>query len=188
MRRVKIVVTGPFASGKTSLIQTVSEIPVVSTEKAVSDDSKVVKNQTTVALDFGRLTINQDLMLYIFGTPGQERFSYMWDVLSVGALGLIIMVDAADYKSVILGKRYLSFFLDKMKIPCVIAANKQDSPNALRPEQVRKMMALDDSIEIMPCVTKDKESVKSVLIRLFEIIEENGVEEESSEFKTDKRA
>lgn len=112
----------------------------------------------------------------------------MWDVLSVGALGLIIMVDSADYKSVILGKRYLSFFLDKMKIPCVIAANKQDSPNALKPEQVRKMMALDDSIEILPCVTKDKESVKSVLIRLFEIIEENDVEEESSEFKTDKRA
>ena len=178
MRRVKILVSGPFASGKTSLIQTVSEIPVVSTEKAVSDESKVVKQQTTVALDFGRLTVNDDLVLYIFGTPGQERFSYMWDVLSVGALGLIVMVDSTDYKSVILGKRYLSFFLHKLKIPCVVAANKQDDPNALKPDQVKKMLGLEDSIEVLPCVTRDRESVKSVLIRLFEIIEESGIEEE----------
>ena len=178
MRRVKILVSGPFASGKTSLIQTVSEIPVVSTEKAVSDESKVVKQQTTVALDFGRLTVNDDLVLYIFGTPGQERFSYMWDVLSVGALGLIVMVDSSDYKSVILGKRYLSFFLHKLKIPCVVAANKQDDPNALKPDQVKKMLGLEDSIEVLPCVTRDRESVKSVLIRLFEIIEESGIEEE----------
>jgi uncharacterized protein len=178
MRRVKILVSGPFASGKTSLIQTVSEIPVVSTEKSVSDESKVVKQQTTVALDFGRLTVNDDLVLYIFGTPGQERFSYMWDVLSVGALGLIVMVDSTDYKSVILGKRYLSFFLHKLKIPCVVAANKQDDPNALKPDQVKKMLGLEDSIEVLPCMTRDKESVKSVLIRLFEIIEESGIEEE----------
>jgi uncharacterized protein len=184
MRRVKILVSGPFASGKTSLIQTVSEIPVVSTEKAVSDESKVVKQQTTVALDFGRLTINDDLVLYIFGTPGQERFSYMWDVLSVGALGLIVMVDATDYKSVILGKRYLSFFLHKLKVPCVIAANKQDDPSALKPDQVKKMLGLDDSIEVLPCVTRDKESVKKVLIRLFEIIEESGIEEETGELKS----
>jgi signal recognition particle receptor subunit beta len=186
MRRVKILVTGPFASGKTSLIQTVSEIPVVSTEKAVSDDSKVVKSQTTVALDFGRLTVSDDLVLYIFGTPGQERFSYMWDVLSVGALGLVVMVDASDYKSVILGKRYLSFFLHKLRIPCLIAANKQDDPAALKPEQVRKMMGLDESIEVLPCITRSKESVKNVLIKLFEMIEETGVEEENSEFKTFK--
>jgi hypothetical protein len=181
MKRVKILVTGPFASGKTSLIQTISEIPVVSTEKAVTDESRVVKNQTTVALDFGRLTVNDDLVLYIFGTPGQERFSYMWDVLSVGALGLVVMVDAADYKSVILGKRYLSFFLHKLRIPCVVVANKQDDPNALKPEQVKKALGLDDSIEVLPCATRDRNSVKSVLIRLFEIIEHSGVEEEIGE-------
>ena len=111
MKRVKILVTGPFSSGKTSLIKSVSEIPVVSTEKAVTDETRVIKNQTTVALDFGRLTIDDDLVLYIFGTPGQERFSYMWDVLSVGAVGMVLIVDSADYKSIIEARRYLAFFL-----------------------------------------------------------------------------
>jgi len=96
MRRVKILVTGPFSSGKTSFISQISEIPVVSTEKSITDETKVVKSKTTVAMDFGRITVAEDLVLYIFGTPGQERFSYMWDVLSVGALGLVIMVDATD--------------------------------------------------------------------------------------------
>ena len=109
MKRIKILVTGPFSSGKTSLIKSVSEIPVVSTEKAVTDETRVIKNQTTVALDFGRLTIDDDLVLYIFGTPGQERFSYMWDVLSVGAVGMVLIVDSADYKSIIEARRYLSF-------------------------------------------------------------------------------
>ncbi|HNW31159.1 MAG TPA: ATP/GTP-binding protein [Caldisericia bacterium] len=181
MKRVKILVTGPFSSGKTSLIKSVSEIPVVSTEKAVTDETRVIKNQTTVALDFGRLTIDDDLVLYIFGTPGQERFSYMWDVLSVGAVGMVLIVDSADYKSIIEARRYLAFFLPKLQIPCVIAANKQDMTGSLSPEQVGQMLGIDDTVEIVPCMAKDRESVKNVLIKLFELVERTGLAQEDQD-------
>ncbi len=181
MRRVKILVTGPFSSGKTSFISQISEIPVVSTEKSITDETKVVKSKTTVAMDFGRITVAEDLVLYIFGTPGQERFSYMWDVLSVGALGLVIMVDATDYRSIIEGKRYLSFFLPKLKIPCVIAANKQDLEDAIEKEKISEMLGIDSSIEVLPCTSTSKDSVKDVLISLFNTIEEVGLVKEDEQ-------
>ncbi len=175
MKTDKIYLVGFMASGKTSLIQCVSEIPVVATEKAVTDETKMIKGQTTVALDFGRLTINKDLVLYIFGTPGQERFSYMWDVLSVGAVGLVLMVDSADYKSIIEARRYLSFFLPRLQVPCVIAANKQDAIGALTPDLIAIMLGVDSSIEVLPCQATDKESVKKILIRLFEFVDKLGL-------------
>ena len=175
MRRVKILVTGPFSSGKTSFISQVSEIPVLSTEKPITDETRVVKQKTTVALDFGRITIDDDLVLYIFGTPGQERFSYMWDVLSVGALGLVIMVDSTDYRSIIQSKRFLSEFLPKLNIPCVVAANKQDKPDAMNENDIAGILGVDHSIEVIPCTSKKLESVKSLLIRLFETIDEVGL-------------
>ncbi|HOO96315.1 MAG TPA: ATP/GTP-binding protein [Caldisericia bacterium] len=175
MRRVKVLVTGPFASGKTSFISKISEIPVVSTEKSLTDETRVVKEKTTVALDFGRITIDEDLVLYIFGTPGQERFSYMWDVLSVGAYGLVVTVDSTDYRSIIQGRRYLAFFLPKLKIPCIIAANKQDLPNALKPDEISTLLGIDPSIEVLPCTTTEGDSVKKVLLRLFETIDELGI-------------
>jgi uncharacterized protein len=175
MRRVKILVTGPFSSGKTTFISQVSEIPVLSTEKLITDETRVVKQKTTVALDFGRITIDKDLVLYIFGTPGQERFSYMWDVLSVGALGLVIMVDSSDYRSIIQSKRFLSEFLPKLKIPCIVAANKQDKPDAVCPDKIADILGVDSSIEVIPCKSKDHLSVKSLLIRLFETIDKVGL-------------
>ncbi len=177
MRRVKILVTGPFSSGKTSFISQVSEIPVVSTEKSITDETREIKSKTTVAMDFGRITIDENLVLYIFGTPGQERFSYMWDVLSVGALGLVVMVDATDYRSIIQGRRYLSFFLPKLSIPCVIVANKQDLPDAIEEEKIRDILGIDNSIDVIPCTSTNLDSVKNVLIQLFGLIEEIGLEE-----------
>ena len=97
---VKIVVTGPFAAGKTTLIRPISEITVLSTEKAVSDGEVAQsKTDTTVAMDFGRITIDRDLVLYLFGTPGQDRFDFMWEILSEGMLGYVLLVDAARPES-----------------------------------------------------------------------------------------
>src|SRR3954468_10319812 len=91
---VKIVVTGPFAAGKTTLIRTISEITVLSTEKGLTHATRPRKSDTTVAMDFGRITIDRDLVLYLFGTPGQDRFDFMWEILGEGMLGYVVLVDA----------------------------------------------------------------------------------------------
>ena len=96
MQTVKMVVTGPFSAGKTQFIQSVSEIDVVATERRISsDEERSVKSATTVAMDFGRITVDEDLVLYLFGTPGQKRFDFMWEILSEGMFGFIVMVDSA---------------------------------------------------------------------------------------------
>ena len=84
---VKVVVTGPFAAGKTTLIRTISEITVLSTERGITDSTRKRKAETTVAMDFGRITIDRDLVLYLFGTPGQDRFDFMWVILGEGMVG-----------------------------------------------------------------------------------------------------
>ena len=94
MQTVKMVVTGPFNAGKTEFIQSVSEIDVVATERKISSEAERVKETTTVAMDFGRITVDDDLVLYLFGTPGQKRFDFMWEILSEGMLGFVVMVDS----------------------------------------------------------------------------------------------
>src|SRR5439155_26732221 len=96
---VKIVVTGPFSAGKTTLIRTISEITVLSTEKSITDEPRSRKPDTTVAMDFGRITIDRDLVLYLFGTPGQDRFDFMWEILGEGMLGYVLLVDASRPES-----------------------------------------------------------------------------------------
>ncbi len=100
MQSVKVVVTGPFNAGKTTFIKAVSEITVLSTERQVSDASQEGVGETTVAMDFGRITVSDDVVLYLFGTPGQERFSFMWETLSEGMLGFVLLVDADEPESV----------------------------------------------------------------------------------------
>ena len=97
---VKVVVTGPFAAGKTTLIRTISEITVLSTERGITDSTRKRKAETTVAMDFGRITIDRDLVLYLFGTPGQERFDFMWEILGEGMIGYLLLVDADREDSV----------------------------------------------------------------------------------------
>ena len=96
MKTVKMVITGPYASGKTEFIKSISEIDVVSTDTKVSEDTyeATIKGETTVAMDFGRITVDDDLVLYLFGTPGQRRFDFMWEILAEGMLGFVVMVDS----------------------------------------------------------------------------------------------
>src|SRR5690606_34660957 len=94
IQTVKIVTTGAFNSSKTEFVQYNSEIDVVSTERAISTEAERIKSQTTVAMDFGRITVDDDLVLYLFGTPGQRRFDFMWEILSQGMLGFVVMVDS----------------------------------------------------------------------------------------------
>ncbi len=181
MQSVKIVVTGPFNSGKTAFIGSVSEIAVVQTERKITDVSRTVKERTTVAMDFGRLTIDPDLVLYLFGTPGQKRFDFMWEILSEGMLGFIVMVDSARPETFREARRILDTFRGYSATPFVIAANKQDDEDAWPPEDLRVALSLGEDVRVLPCVAKDRASVKNVLLELlYHILEQTPEEEEAS--------
>ena len=167
MQTVKMVVTGPFNAGKTKFIQSVSEINVVSTERKITSDAEQVKSTTTVAMDFGRITVDQDLVLYLFGTPGQKRFDFMWEILSEGMLGFIVMVDSNRPETFREARSILETFRAYAPTPYVVAANKQDLPDAWELEDIRLALRLSPEVKLLPCVATKKETVKSVLLELL---------------------
>jgi len=167
MQAVKMVVTGPFAAGKTQFIKTISEIDVVSTERKISSAAERVKDQTTVAMDFGRITIDDDLVLYLFGTPGQKRFDFMWEILSEGMLGFIVVVDSTRPETFREARSILDTFRSYAATPYVVAANKQDVEDAWSPEDLRIALKINGAIKVLPCVAGDKESVKNTLLELL---------------------
>jgi small GTP-binding protein len=173
MQTVKMVVTGPFNSGKTAFIQSVSEIDVVSTERKITSEAERIKETTTVAMDFGRITVDEDLVLYLFGTPGQKRFDFMWEILSEGMLGFIVIVDSARPETFREAKSILETFRAYAPTPYVVAANKQDLNDAWDVEDLRIALRIDKKIKILPCTAPDKETVKLVLLELlYSILEE----------------
>lgn len=175
---VKIVVTGPFNSGKTELIRSVSEIDVVSTEKKITAEAERVKESTTVAMDFGRITVDDDLILFLFGTPGQKRFDFMWEILSEGMLGFIVMVDSTRPETFKEARSILETFHAYAPTPYIVAANKQDMADAWEVEDIRLALRLGPAVKILPCIAKKKSSVKTVLLELlYAILDE--VEENS---------
>ena len=173
MQNVKMVVTGPFNSGKTEFIQTVSEIDVVSTERKISLEEEKIKETTTVAMDFGRITVDDDLVLYLFGTPGQKRFDFMWEILSEGMLGFIVMVDSTRPETFREARGILHTFRAYAPTPYVVAANKQDLDDAWDVDDLRIALKLDSDLKMLECVAHSKESVKNVLLELLYSILEN---------------
>jgi len=168
MQTVKMVVTGPFNSGKTEFIRSVSEIDVVSTERKISSTSeRAVKEATTVAMDFGRITVDNDLVLYLFGTPGQKRFDFMWEILSEGMLGFIVMVDSTRPETFREARSILETFRAYAPTPYVVAANKQDIKDAWDLEDMRHALRVDPKVKLLSCVSPDRDSVKSVLLELL---------------------
>lgn len=173
MQTVKMVVTGPFNSGKTEFIRSVSEIDVVSTERKITSEVEKVKDQTTVAMDFGRITVDDNLVLYLFGTPGQRRFDFMWEILSEGMLGFIVMVDSTRPETFREARNILETFRAYAPTPYVVTANKQDSKDSWDLEDMRIALRLDPKVKLLPCVATDKEAVKKVLLELlYSILEE----------------
>ncbi|RLD09061.1 MAG: GTP-binding protein [Chloroflexota bacterium] len=167
MQTVKMVVTGPFSSGKTQFIQTVSEIDVVATERKISSESERIKETTTVAMDFGRITVDDDLVLYLFGTPGQKRFDFMWEILSEGMLGFVVMVDSSRPETFREARRILETFRAYAPTPYVVTANKQDLEDAWDPDDMRIALRLAPEVKLLPCISTDKESVKNALLELL---------------------
>lgn len=173
MQTVKMVVTGPFNSGKTAFICSVSEIDVVSTERKISSEVERVKETTTVAMDFGRITVDNELVLYLFGTPGQKRFNFMWEILSEGMLGFIVMVDSARPETFREARGILQTFRAYAPTPYVVAANKQDHEDAWDVDDLRIALKLDTKVKMLPCVATEKNTVKQVILELlYSILEE----------------
>lgn len=169
---VKIVIAGGFGAGKTTMVASVSEIPPLRTEEILTEASAGVddlagveqKGTTTVALDFGRITISPELVLYLFGTPGQERFWFMWNELAAGAIGAVIIVDTRRVES--------SFpsidFFEHRSIPFVVAVNRFDNSPAYTADEVRKALDLDPQVPIVLADARERDSSKGVLIELLE--------------------
>ncbi len=173
MQSVKMVVTGPFSAGKTEFIRSVSEIDVVSTERKISSEEERIKETTTVAMDFGRITVDNDLVLYLFGTPGQKRFDFMWEILSEGMLGFIVMVDSSRPETFREARSILETFRAYAPTPYVVAANKQDKNDAWEIDDIRIALRLESRVKLVNCIATEKDAVKSIILELlYSILEE----------------
>ena len=168
----KIVVAGGFGVGKTTLVGAISEVRPLHTEEVLTgagvglDDLSGVasKTTTTVAMDFGRITFGTHLVLYLFGTPGQERFWFMWDELSYGALGAVILADTRR-----LGDCFPAVdYFEKRRVPFVVAINCFDGAPRYDPRDVGIALDLDASVPAVLCDARQRDSVKQVLITLVE--------------------
>jgi signal recognition particle receptor subunit beta len=168
----KIVVAGGFGVGKTTLVGTVSEIDPLRTEALVTGESEGIddisqvpgKHTTTVAMDFGRITLGEDLILYLFGTPGQKRFWFMWDDLCLGAIGAIVLVDTNRLDEAF---SPLDYFEEK-GLPFIVAVNQFDQGPHYELEQIREALAISAHVPMMRIDARDRDSAKSALIRVTE--------------------
>jgi small GTP-binding protein len=163
-RTTKIVVTGPFNAGKTTFIRTISEITVLSTERAVTGDEGTRGDRTTVAMDFGRITVAPDLALYLFGTPGKERFEFMWDILAEGMLGFVLMVDAAREDSMEEARRIRAHFAELADVPFIVAINKAQDHDPALIAGVRDALDLPEAVPVVVVDARDRDDVKRALV------------------------
>jgi signal recognition particle receptor subunit beta len=166
------VVAGGFGVGKTTFVGSVSEITPLRTEAVMTNASEGIdvlddipdKTTTTVAMDFGRLSLDSDLILYLFGTPGQNRFWFMWDDLTRGAIGAVILVDTRRLADAFAA---IDFFEDR-SLPYVIAVNRFDGAAHHRIDDIREALTIEPNIPIVACDARNKDSTKETLITLVE--------------------
>jgi signal recognition particle receptor subunit beta len=169
---VKILIAGGFGVGKTTLVGAVSETRPLRTEELLTEEGVSVddlagvetKTTTTVAMDFGRITISDDLVLYLFGTPGQDRFWFVWDELSLGALGAVVLADTRRLADCFPSVDYF----EKHGTPFIVAVNCFDGARQYQLDEVQQALSLDPDVPVLLCDARKRESGKQVLIAVLE--------------------
>ncbi|WP_018216746.1 GTP-binding protein [Salinispora vitiensis] len=169
---LKILIAGGFGAGKTTLVSALSEVRPLQTEEMLTDAGVgtddlagvEAKSTTTVAMDFGRITINEDLLVYLFGTPGQDRFWFLWDELAFGALGAVVLADTRRLADCFPSIGYF----EQRGIPFVVGVNCFDGARRFNLETVREALDLDPDVPMLLCDARERQSGKQVLIALVE--------------------